>query len=111
MTREQAKKILVQMSLQECIDMWNGYAVQMYQRGAEIHEMDDHHWWDYLSQELGTYYLMWYLLDSSMDNFDRRDEYFFYDENTYDFYSFDDKNGLMKYTEEWFIEELINREN
>jgi hypothetical protein len=54
---------------------------------------------------------MWYILDSSMDNFDRRDEYFFYDENTCDFYSFDDKEGLMKYTEEWFIEELINREN
>ena len=111
MTRKQAKDILGQMSFQECIDMWNGYAVQMYQRSVEIHEMDDHHWWDYLSRELGTYYLMWYILDSSTDNFDRRDEYFFYDENTCDFYSFDDKEGLMKYTEEWFIEELINREN
>lgn len=111
MTREQAKEILNGMSFEECIDMWNGYAAQMYQRSAEIHSMDEHHWWDYLSRELGTYYLMWYLLDSSMDNFDRRDEYFFYDENTCDFYSFDDKNGLMKHTEEWFIEELINREN
>ena len=110
MTREQAKKILDGMSLEECIDMWNGYAVQMYQRSTEIHEMDDHHWWDYLSRELGTYYLMWYLLDSSMDNFDRHDKYFFYDENTCDFYSFDDKEGLMKYVEKWFIEELINRE-
>ena len=111
MTREQAKEILNGMSLEDCIKMWNDGAADMYQRSAEIHEMDDQHWWDYLSRELGAYYLMWYILDSSMDNFNRRDEYFFYDENTCDFYSFDDKEGLMKHTKEWFIEELINREN
>ena len=109
MTREQAKEIFNGMSLEECIDMWNGSAATMYQRCVEIHEMDDHYWWDYLSRECGAYYLMWYLLDSSMDNFDRRDEYFFYDSLNCDFYSFDDKDGLMKYTEEWFIEEIINR--
>jgi hypothetical protein len=112
MTREQAKEILDGMSLEECIKMWNDSAVDMYQRSAEIHENEEDAWWTWLSNELGAYYLVADVLRSSKENqYCHYDRYFFYETNDRYFYSFDDKKEMMKYTEEWFIEELINREN
>ena len=110
MTREQAKEILNGMSLEDCIKMWNDSATDMYRRSAEIHKMDDSDWWCYLSLELGAYSLICSILDSSMEDFDRRDDYFLYDEDANVFYSFGYKDKMIKFFGEWFIEELINRE-
>lgn len=112
MTREQAKEILDGMSLEDCIKMWNDSAADMYQRSAEIYEVEDDRRWAWLSEELGAYYLVADVLKSNKERkFCHYDRYFFYDENDCYFYSFDDKTEMMKHTEEWFIEELINREN
>lgn len=110
MTREQAKCILDAMSLEECIDMWNESGADMYRRSAEIHENEEDGWWNYLSKELGAYYLVRDVIKSDKDgNFRSHDMFFFYDDNDCIFYSFEDKEGMMKLLEEWFIEELINR--
>lgn len=111
MTREQAKEILNGMSLEECIKMWNDTARNDFDFHRVIADMLDDNYWNILARKLGVLGLMWNVLDSSMDTFDRRDGYVFYDENECAFYSFDDKDDLMKHLEEWFIEELINREN
>lgn len=109
MTREQAKEILNGMSLDECIKMWNDGVNAHDEKISEIHEMEDTHWWDYIAERSGTYYLMWYLLHNSGDTFDRYDEYFLYNENNDTFYSFTTKDELLEYIEEFFIEEITNR--
>ena len=112
MTRKQAREILNGMSLEDCIKMWNDGAADMYQRSAEIHENEDDEWWTWLSNELGAYYLVRDVLDSSKERkFCSYDTYFFYNEDECRFYSFEDKEDLMKQVGEWFIEEIINREN
>lgn len=112
MTREQAKEILNGMSLEDCIKMWNESAADMYQRSAEIHENEDDERWTWLSNELGAYYLVGDIAKSIKERkYCHYDQYFFYDEGECYFYSFDDKKGMMKITEGWFIEEIINRED
>jgi hypothetical protein len=110
MTREQAKEILNGMSLEDCIKMWNDNAVESYCRAIEIHEMDDENWWNWLTKELGGFWLMDFLLRSE-STFNRRDMFFFYDENVNEFYSFDNKEEMFEIIGEWFIEEIINRED
>jgi hypothetical protein len=108
--REHARARLNNMSLEDCIKMWNEEGADMYNRSAEIHEVDEEKWWDYLSEELGAYYLATNLLSSRADgHFTHYDRFFFYDENDCTFHSFDDKKGLVKVLGEWFIEEFINR--
>lgn len=110
MKRAQAGSRLAEMSLEDCIKMWNEEGADMYRRCVEIHEVDEEKWWDYLSEELGAYYLATNLLSSRADgHFTHYDRFFFYDENDCTFHSFDDKKGLVKLLGEWFIEELINR--
>lgn len=109
MTREQAKEILNGMSLEDCIKMWNESARNEFDFYRVISDMIDDTYWNILARKLGTIDLIWSVLDSSMDTFDRRDGFVFYDENEHTFYSFDDKEEMLKYIEEWFIEEIINR--
>ena len=109
MTREQAREILNGMSLEDCIKMWNDSAKAEFNFYRIISNIMDDTYWGVLAKKLGVLRLMWEVLDSSMDTFDRRDEYVFYDENECTFYSFYDKEGMLKHIEEWFIEEIINR--
>lgn len=108
--REHAQARLNKMTLEECIKMWNSEGADMYNRSAEIHEIEDEDWWDYLSKELGAYWLSCHVIRSTKDkDFNLSHRFFFYDENDCTFHSFDDKKGLVKALGEWFIEELINR--
>lgn len=109
MTREEAKEILNGMSLEDCIKMWNDAARNEFDFYRIIADMLDDTYWNILARKLGTINLIWDVLDSSMDTFNRLDGYVFYDENERTFYSFDDKEEMLKYIEEWFIEEIINR--
>lgn len=109
MTREQAKEILNGMSLEDCIKMWNDSARNEFDFYRIIADMLDDTYWNILARRLGTINLIWDVLDSSMDTFNRLDGYVFYDDNECTFYSFDDKEEMLKYIEEWFIEEIINR--
>ena len=108
MTREQAKEILNGMSLEGCIKMWNDSVPDHYRRFCEIHEVDDDEWWDRLANELGGYYFMWNLLNCE-GIFNKNDEYFLYNQDSCEFISFDNKERLMLFMEDWFIEEIINR--
>ena len=108
MERNQAKEILERMSLEDCIKMWNESGADHYNRAAEIHEIEEDGWWTYLSNSLGAYYLMWYLLGSE-EHFSRTDEFFFYCDSSCEFYSFSDKEEMLDILGEWFIEEIINR--
>lgn len=108
MTREQAKKILSEMTLEECVCMWNDdCSYSQRSRNAEIRRVSDDEWWSYLAKILGGYHLMLFLLTSD-GLFDRDDEYFFFNEDDSSFYSFDTKEELFFLFEEWFIDELTN---
>ena len=52
-TRVSANDRLKQMSLQDCIALWNDKAVDHYCRCIEIHKMSDLEWWDRLASEIG----------------------------------------------------------
>lgn len=108
MERNQAKEILERMSLEDCIKMWNEGMSENRKKISEIHEVEDDEWWNFISQEIGAYYIMWGLYYSE-STFNRFDEYFFYENNGATFISFSTKEEMLKLIGEWFMEELINR--
>ena len=101
-----AKLTLADMSLDDCIVMWNN-RLDQFNRSAEIHEMDDDKWWDVLAKEVGT----WNLIRATEDGvFDRRDQFFFFCENSYRLYSFSNKAELMKIANEDYFIEMIEED-
>ena len=104
-----AQEQFKQMSLQDCIDLWNEKTADHYLRSYEIHEMDDEDWWDYLKGEIDGYWFMRYLLESGQ-TFNITDRFFFYDSEINQFFSFSTKQELIEEVgEDTFIEELTNR--
>lgn len=111
MNREQAMARLAEMSLEECITMWNESSDKMYARNETIHETEDDEWWARLSEEYGAHFLVYDIAGSVKEQmFCPYDDYFFYCGDDCRLYSFTDKEELMKILEEWFIEELMYRE-
>lgn len=108
MERNKAKEILEKMSLEDCIKMWNEGMSENRNKISEIHEVEDDDWWNFISQEIGAYYIMWGLCHCG-NAFNRFDEYFFYDNNNATFISFDTKSQMLDLIGEWFIEEIVNR--
>ena len=109
MNKLEAKEIRQGMSLAECIAMWNESTQHYEDKVFEIHEMDDDNWWEYIAERTGAYCLMWYLLHNSEDSFCRYDEYFLYNENNNTFFSFTSKEEMLEDMEEFFIDEIMNR--
>lgn len=111
MTREQAQEKLNGMSLSECIEMWNENEVDMYRKNVAIHKTEDDDWWTHLVEEYGAHYLVYDIAGSAKEKtFCPYDDYFFYNGDDCRLYSFTNKQEMMKIIGEWFIEELINRE-
>lgn len=111
MNREQAMARLAEMSLDECITMWNESDEKMYRRNETIHETEDDEWWERLYSEYGAHYLVYDIAGSVKERmFCPYDTYFFYNGDDCRLYSFTDKEELMKILEPWFIDELICRE-
>jgi hypothetical protein len=107
MNREQATARLAQMSLEDCIKMWNESSDKMYARDELIHETEDDEWWEHLYSEYGAHYLVYDIAGSVKEkSFCPYDDYFFYNGDDCRLYSFTDKEELMKILEEWFIDEL-----
>jgi hypothetical protein len=103
---EDAMQRLAGMSLEDCIKMWNE---SVDSRKNEIHEMHDEDWWNDLKEDIDGYLFMRHLLQSQ--TFNITDRFFFYDSENNQFISFSTKQELMELTsKDWFIEELINRE-
>jgi hypothetical protein len=111
MTREQVKEILDRMSLEECIKMWNeSVEITSSDKYRAIHKIEGDEWWDILCVKYGTSYIVGDIASSVKDRtFSQYDEYFFY--NDCRFYSFSEKEDMMKILDAWFIEELMNRED
>lgn len=110
MTREQAKEILSGMTLEDCIKMWNKSCEEMNRKNETIHETEEEEWWEHLSSVYGAYYLVHDIANSVKEQtFSPYDEYFLFNERDCKIYSFLDKEEMMYILEDWFIEELINR--
>ena len=111
MTREQAKEILNGMSLEDCIKMFNDKVTAGFFFRSTIHEIDDDRWWNALFGHRHASSLAIELLVSAEESkFDRADNYFFYNEDDYVFYSFSIKEDLVEITgEDFFIDEIENR--
>lgn len=111
MTREQAQEQLNGMSLEDCIEMWNESQMDACRKNETIHETEDDDWWAGLAEEYGAHYLVYDIAGSVKEKtFCPYDDYFFYNGDDCRLYSFADKEEMMKIIGEWFIEELINRE-
>lgn len=100
------------MTLEDCIKMWNESDEKMYRRNEVIRDMESDKDWEYLSSEYGAYYLVHDISNSVKEKtFCPFDEYFFFNGDDCRLYSFTEKEELIELLEEWFIDELINRES
>lgn len=109
MTREQAIKKFEQMSLTDCIDLWNEKACDHYCRFMAIHKMSEEEWWNALSKHIGAWDLIHVVIGSGED-FNDSDEYFFFDEGNWKMRSFSTKQEMIEVIgEDFFIDELVNQ--
>jgi hypothetical protein len=110
MNREQAIARLAEMSLEDCIKMWNESDERLHRKNETIHETEDDKWWENLYSEYGAHYLVYDIAGSVKERtFCPYDNYFFYNGDNCRLYSFTDKEELMKILEPWFIDELVCR--
>lgn len=108
-TDASAVERLQQMTLQECIDLWNEYLDQFHQL-SYIKPMEDEDWWNHLAKELGAWDMMHFVQNSGAD-FNDADMHFAYIEDNCTFFSFSTKQELVEYTgEQFFIDILDNLE-
>lgn len=108
---ETARAELDKMSIEECIKMWNEGLDTNYMYQA-IHENGDDDWWDCLCVKFDTSSVVCDIAESvKARTFCPHDEYFFFNGSDCRFYSFSEKEDMMKILDAWFIEELMNRED
>lgn len=99
-----------QMTMQECIDLWNEYATDQFHKLVAIHPMEDEDWWNRLAKELGAWDMMHFVWHSG-ENFNDSDLYFAYLEDNCQFFSFSTKQELVeRIGEQFFIDTLTNLE-
>ena len=103
-----AEERLNQMSLDDCIAMWNSCLDQFHQL-SKMQPMENENWWNHLAKELGAWDLMHFVWNSG-DDFNETDKYFAYVEDGCTFFSFSTKQELMEYMKEFFIDEITNRQ-
>ena len=109
MNELKANIIFDNMSLKDCIDMWNDSAVDHYYRSYAIHSTEDDEWWEWLFNEYSAFDLVTEISYNSSDTFCIHDQYFFYDKETAKFYSFNTKRELIDILgEEFFIDNIVN---
>ena len=109
MTREQAIKKFEQMSLTDCINLWNEKACDHYCRFMAIHKMSEEEWWNALSKHIGARDLIHVVIGSGED-FNDSDMYFYFDEGNWKMRSFSTKQEMIEVIgEDFFIDELVER--
>lgn len=103
-----AHHILDNMSLEDCICMWNESASDHYCKLWAIHETDDESWWNHVASEIGGFDLMKAVKES--DNFCVSDKYFFVDVDYGLIRSFNTKQELLDLVgEDLFLNEIVCR--
>lgn len=106
---EWAEEKFNQMSLQDCIKMWNDKTAG-YCRHAEIHAMDDDSWWNSLSAYLGAWHLI-HVVTNSRSAFNDADDWFFYDTEDTCVCSFSTKDELIgKIGRNFFIDQIMEQD-
>ena len=106
---EWAEKKLKQMTMLDCINMWNEKAVDQYCREMAINAMDCEQWWNTLSEYLGAWDLIHVVLNAG-DNFNDTDLYFFYDKDAGYMNSFSTKQELVdKVGKQFFIDQIMEQ--
>jgi hypothetical protein len=109
MTQEQAKRQFEQMSMHDCINMWNNTAADHYSRELAINDMECEQWWNTLSEYLGAWDLIHVVINSG-DNFNDSDKYFFFDKESNCMRSFSTKQELIQQIgENFFIDHLMEQ--
>lgn len=98
METRNAKEVLDRMTFEEVVKMLNSHIDNDNQISnyTKLHEIDDEGWWKELSDYYGTYYLINDLLSDRSD-FEKQDDYFYYDDNTCAFYSFSSKEEIVDF--------------
>lgn len=97
------------MTLHECIHLWNESADQFHQL-SKIQPMENEAWWNHLAKELGAWDMMHYVWHSGED-FNDSDLFFAYLEDGCQFFSFSTKQELVEHVgEQFFIDTLTNLE-
>lgn len=103
-----AREKLQQMSMIDCIELWNERATDMYHQLSYIKPMEDESWWNHLSSKLGAWDLMHFVWNSG-ENFNDSDMYFGYIEDGCEFFSFSTKQELIeRIGEEFFLDNLTS---
>lgn len=104
----QEREKLDEMTMLDCIELWNKRATDMYHQLSFIKLMEDEKWWNHLSSKLGAWDLMHYVWNSGED-FNDSDKYFGYIEDNCTFFSFSTKQELLeKIGEDFFLDNLLN---
>ena len=98
------------LTMDECIDLWNKYATDQFHQLSEIRPMEDEKWWNRLANELGAWDFMHFVWNSG-ENFNDSDLFFAYNEDFCEFFSFSTKQELVeRIGEQFFIDVLTNEE-
>jgi hypothetical protein len=97
------------MTLQECVNLWNGKAVDNRCKIMEIHEMGDIEWWNRLALDLDAWNLI-HAVFRAGEEFCDADDWFFYDQDAGYVRSFCTKQELVeKIGKEFFIDMLMEQ--
>ena len=108
METRNAKEVLDRMTFEEVVKMLNSHIDNDNQISnyTKLHEIDDEGWWKELSDYYGTYYLINDLL-SDRSNFEKHDDYFYYDGDERAFYSFSCKEQIIDFIGEPNLIEVV----
>lgn len=95
-TAERIAEQLRAMPLNELIDLWNSEVADHYSRSLEVHEMNDHGWWGWLADEVGTDELADAVANGKeLGFYDPNDRYFFYYADQEEMHSFNGKEDVF----------------
>lgn len=112
-TAESIAEQLRAMSLNDLIDLWNDKVADHYSRSLEVHEMNDHGWWGWLADEVGTDELADAVANGKeLGFYHPNDRYFFYDADQEEMHSFNSKEDVFRkgFDIVTLIEVLMNEE-
>ena len=110
MTREEARKILRGMTLQETIDLWNEGCRLHGTYLSTVHPMGELEWWNEIfRRNIDFCWSMVNHLLLSYQTFNNSDKWFFWDEDTGCFCSFSTKQDWLEAItdEEYFVTLII----
>lgn len=109
LTREEARKVLREKTLQEMIDLWNERCRSHGMFMSTVHKMSDNSWWNELFRKTNSAWMLVCDLLGSGEHFNASDKWFFWDEENCCFVSFSSEQEWRETPyEECFIKLIRN---